>query len=79
MFANDVSLSFHFRHSYCVEAKNHSLRSWLFASRIVCLDIEKGAIHILRFTKLISHIAFYIYFVNCAFLAAADYVLAASF
>ena len=47
MFANDVSLSFHFCHSYCVEAKNHSLRSWLFASRIVFFRKKNGAIHIL--------------------------------
>ena len=34
---------------------------------------------IFRFTKLISHVLFYLFDVNCAFLAVSDFAIAASF
>ena len=37
-----------------------------------------GAIHIFRFTKLISHVLFYLFDVNCAFGFVSDYTVAAS-
>ena len=47
--------------------------------RIVSLrKIGFGAIHIFRFTKLISHVLFYLLGVNCAFFFVTDYAIAAS-
>ena len=35
-----------------------------------------GAIHIIGFTKLISHSSFSLFRVNCAFLAVSDFAIA---
>ena len=45
--------------------------------RTVISYIKNGAIHIYRFTELISHVLFYLFDVNCAFLAVTDFAIAA--
>ena len=40
------------------------------------LGKHNSAIHIFRFTKLISHISFYLFDVNCAFFSCSDFVIA---
>ena len=65
--------------SYYVGEKCLSLRSAHFTPRVVVLYIKNGAIHIYRFPKMISHISFPFFGVNCAFLAVSDYAFAARF
>ena len=43
------------------------------------LEKQIGAIHIFRFTKLISNTVFSDFCVNCAFLAVSDFAVVASF
>ncbi len=50
-----------------------SRRGWFVLKKQI------GAIRIFRFTKLISHIVFSDFYVNCAFLAVRDFAVAASF
>ena len=80
MYYVEMSFSIHIhRCSYCVEAKIHSLRSCIFASRIVSLrKIELAQFTFFRFTKLISHISFTIFVCELRFLDYRYFAIAQS-
>ncbi len=59
--------------SYCVEARIHSLCSWIFASRIsLTLENRIAQFTFYGFTNFVYHFSFYLFDVNCAFLAVTD-------
>lgn len=65
--------------SFPVEAKIHSLTFVDFGFKDSLFKKNRMAqFTFLRFTDLISHFLFYLFGVNCAFLAVNDYAIAAS-
>ena len=74
-----VSLFKFHSHSYYVGEKCLSLRSAHFSPRTVILYKKNSAIHIYRFPKMIPHISFYLFDVNCAFGFVSGYAIATSF